>query len=77
MKPYQRQTILLIGFMSLLVGVFLFFLQYAPEVLTINPSVEINNSINASQNVSSDLPPIAQDSIEGIKLLLNDFTSIL
>lgn len=74
MKPYQRQIVLLIGFMSLLIGVFLFLLQYAPDALTLNPSIDLNSSVNTSQNVSSDLPPIAQDSIEGIKLLLSDFT---
>ncbi len=73
MKEYQRHLILLIGFMVLLTGVFVFVLEFAPESLDItpseSPSSSNNSSVNLNQTYENDL---LNRTVGGLKMLYSD-----
>lgn len=74
MKEYQRHLVLLLGFMALLTGVFVFLVEYSPESLELTPEepnssseVEIETPDNEFLNMTiSGLTQLFSDSQEGL-----------
>jgi hypothetical protein len=72
MKEYQRHLILLLGFMALLTGVFIFLIEYSPDSLDITPEKEETNN-TADVNVTSNTSiPLLSDSVGGLQSLFSD-----
>jgi hypothetical protein len=72
MKEYQRHLVLLLGFMALLTGVFVFLVEYSPESLDLTPEPPERNN-TADVNISSNTSiPFLSRSIEGLQRLFSD-----
>lgn len=70
MTPRQRQLVLLIGIMGLLMGIFAFMIAQSPDTIDVNP----DNTLNIS-NIS--LPYPINDSVNGLQQITEDLGSSL
>ncbi|MFB6100017.1 MAG: hypothetical protein ABEK16_01975 [Candidatus Nanohalobium sp.] len=72
MKEYQRQLVLLIGVMTLLVAAFMMVLATSPDALQLDTKAQQrNSSLNQSQ---LELPGPLNRSLTGLQQLYKDFS---